>query len=394
MQSATLNTGALRTHQITESVFREITRLAAVHKAINLGPGLPDSLIPSELINAGHTAFDQNIHQYAVIFGDRLLREAVAADALKTKGKTIDPDTQVTITCGATEAISASMMALIDPGDEVIIFEPFYESYGPNTVLCGATPRYVKLNPPDWKFDEAELEKAFNNKTRAIIINSPVNPTGTVFSREELQAIARLCQKWGVTAITDEIYEHIVYPGAEHISLASLPGMEDRTVTTHSLSKTFCVTGWRVGWAIASPEMTVPIRKVHDYLTAGTAAPLQRAAATALGLGQEYYKSLATEYAVRRDRFLETLNKVGLPHKTPSGAYYVLADISGFGFANSFEFTKNLIEKVGVAAVPGNTFFRNDNPTGNNFVRFCFARKPELLDEACQRLLAGNLHKS
>lgn len=393
MSTQTLQPGSLKTHQFTESVFREITRLAVVHNAVNLGPGLPDSLYPQQLIDAAIESLRQNIHQYAIIFGDRLLREAVAEHMLQMRGVTVDPETQVTVTCGATEAIVATMMAHINPGDEVIVFEPFYESYQPNAILCGAVPKIVPLNPPSWRFDEKDLEKAFNNKTRAIIINSPQNPTGTVFNREELEAIARLCQKWNVIAITDEIYEHILYDGAEHISIASLPGMEELAVSTHSLSKTFSVTGWRVGWAIASPAMTTPIRKVHDYLTAGTAAPLQRAAAAALKLDREYYANLSREYSLRRDRLLATLTHVGVPHFKPRGAYYVLADISGFGFDNDVQFTKNLIEHVGVAAVPASTFFRPGSEVGKKFVRFCFARRPEMLEEACERLMRGKLGK-
>lgn len=392
MSSKTLPSGSLKTHQFTESVFREITRLAVAHNAINLGPGLPDSLYPQQLVEAAMESLRQNIHQYAIIFGDRMLREAIAEHQLKMRGVRVDPETQVTVTCGATEAIVATMMAHIDPGDEVIVFEPFYESYQPNAILCGAVPRIVSLTPPSWRFDERDLEKAFNNKTRAVIINSPQNPTGTVFNRDELQAIARLCQKWGVIAITDEIYEHILYDGAEHISIASLPGMEELAVSTHSLSKTFSVTGWRVGWALASPRMTTPIRKVHDYLTAGAPAPLQRAAAAALKLDKDYYANLSREYSLRRDRLLETLTHVGMPYFKPLGAYYVLADISGFGFENDVQFTKNLIERVGVAAVPASTFFQLGSSVGKNFVRFCFARRPDMLEEACNRLMEGDLH--
>ena len=386
--------GSAKVKLFTESIFREVSRLANVHKAINLGPGLPDSLFPPELIEAAATALSKNVHQYAIIFGDRVLREAIAERTKHMRGTTVDPETEITVTCGATEALIAAMLAIVDPGDEVIIFEPFYESYEPNTILCGATPRHVKLNPPEWRFDEKELEAAFNNKTKVIVINSPQNPTGTVFSREELETIARLCQKWGVVAITDEIYEHIIYDEAEHISIATLPGMEELTVTAHSLSKTFSVTGWRVGWAISNPATTTAIRKVHDYLTAGAPAPLQRAAVTAMNLGDDHYRNLVGEYSSRREHFLETLDMAGVPYFKPKGAYYVLCDISKFGFENDVEFTKHLIENVGVAAVPASTFFRASSPIGKNFVRFCFSRRLEVLEDARNRIMQSSLHKS
>jgi aminotransferase len=382
---------SLKAQQISESVFREVSRLAVVHKAINLGPGLPDSLYPPELIEAAKDALDHNIHQYAIIFGDRLLRESIAEQSQRMQGRVIDPETQITVTCGATEALYVTMLALIDPGDEVIVFEPFYESYGPNTLLCGAIPKYVSLHPPNWRFDETELEKAFSSKTRAIVLNSPQNPTGSVFSREELAVIARLCQKWGVVAITDEIYEHITYDDTEHLSLSSFDGMEDLTVSAHSLSKTFSVTGWRVGWAIANPVFSNAIRKVHDFVSAGTAAPLQRAAAKALALPASYYDNLRREYSVRRDHLMDTLKMTGMPFYAPRGAYYILADISGLGFDSDVEFVKNLIENVGVAAVPGSTFFRDASEIGRKYVRFCFSRQPQVLEEARARIAKSKL---
>jgi aminotransferase len=392
MKSQIRQTGSLKAGQISESVFREVSRLAFLHKAINLGPGLPDSLFPQELIDAGVHALNNNIHQYAIIFGDRMLRESIAEQSKRMRNVTIDPETQITVTCGATEAIYTSMLALIDPGDEVIVFEPFYESYGPNSILCGATPRYVQLHLPDWKFDEAELAAAFNDKTRAIILNSPQNPTGAVFSKEELQKIAALCQKWGVIAITDEIYEHITYDNTVHYSIADIPGMEDLSVSAHSLSKTFSVTGWRVGWAIANPAISLAIRKVHDFVTAGTAAPLQRAAASAVSLDQKYFVELAEKYAIRRNHLLESLDSVGIPYMKPQGAYYVFADISKFGFANDVEFTKNMIENVGVAVVPGSTFFNKSSEIGRRFVRFCFSRQLDVLEDARARLHKGSLY--
>lgn len=390
--STQLERGSLKSQQISESVFREVSRLAHLHKAINLGPGLPDSLIPPELIEAGIHSLNNNIHQYAIIFGDRMLREAIADKEMRLSGRKIDPETQITVTCGATEALYASMLAHLDPGDEVIVFEPFYESYGPNTILCGAHPVYVSLRPPDWRFDEQELIKAFNSRTKAIILNSPQNPTGTVFTKEELQTIAKLCQKYGVIAITDEIYEYITYDGIEHHSIASIPGMEELSITAHSLSKTFSVTGWRIGWAITSPSLTTPIRKVHDFVTAGTAAPLQRAAAQAVSLGEDYYRSLAPQYQTRRDHLLKTLDMVEIPYAKPQGAYYLLADISKFGFEDDMAFTKNLIEKVGVAAVPGSTFFRPTSSFGKDYIRICFSRQIEVLEQARERLTTGNLY--
>jgi aspartate/methionine/tyrosine aminotransferase len=390
--STQLQRGSLKSQQISESVFREVSRLAHLHKAINLGPGLPDSLIPPELIEAGIHSLNNNIHQYAIIFGDRMLRESIADKEMRLKGRKIDPETQITVTCGATEAIYASMLAHLNPGDEVIVFEPFYESYGPNTILCDAKPVYVSLHPPEWRFDEGELTKAFSNRTKAIILNTPQNPSGTVFTKEETQTIAKLCQKYGVLAITDEIYEHITYDGIEHFSISSIPGMEELSITCHSLSKTFSVTGWRIGWAITSPSLTTPIRKVHDFVTAGTAAPLQRAAAAAVSLGEDYYKSLAPQYENRRNHLLETLDMAEIPYAKPQGAYYLLADISKFGFEDDMAFTKNLIEKVGVAAVPGSTFFRPTSTSGKDYIRVCFSRQLDVLEEARTRLTSGDLY--
>lgn len=376
--------------QFQESVIREMSRLAAQYKAVNLAQGLPDFPCPPELKDAASKALFADINQYAITWGDKPLRDAIAEKTARYLGIKCDPETQITVTCGATEAMVATMLALVDPGEEVVVFEPFYENYGPDAILSGASPRYVPMHPPDWTFNEKDLEAAFNNKTRAIILNTPHNPTGKVFSREELELIAKLCQKWGVLAFTDEIYEHILYDGARHIGLASLAGMEDRTVTINSLSKTYSVTGWRVGWAIASPELTLPIRKVHDFLTVGSPAPLQRAGVTAINLDQHYYDELATEYDERRKYMLETLDLIGIKYFNPQGAYYTFCDISSFGFKSDLAFTEHLVKEIGVAVVPGASFFGPSAELGNKYVRFCFSRQMDTLQKARERLTALN----
>src|SRR2546426_3410380 len=297
--------GELRIRQkaasFTESVIRDMTRLAIAHGAINLAQGFPDFACPQELKDAAKAAVDADLNQYAITWGAQNFREAIASKFERTYGVAVDPNTQLCVTCGSTEAMIAAIMAIVDPGDEVVVFEPFYENYGPDAILSGATPRYVTLHEPDWSFDEGELAAAFNDRTRALILNSPNNPTGKVFTRDELDVIAGLCQRWGVVAFTDEIYEHMTYDGLEHIPLVTIPGMEDRTVTINALSKTYSVTGWRVGWTIASPELTNAIRKVHDFLTVGAAAPLQAGGVAAMGLPASYYDQLADEYRERRD---------------------------------------------------------------------------------------------
>jgi aminotransferase len=377
---------SLKASQFTESVIREMSRLAAQHKAVNLAQGLPDFAAPAALKDAACKAIQDDINQYAITWGDKPLREAIAVKASQYLGMKVDPELEVTVTCGATEAMIATMLATVDPGDEVIVFEPYYENYGPDAILAGATPRFVSLSPPDWNFDEDELKRAFNDRTRAIIINTPNNPTGKVFSRQELQVIADLCQKFGVLAFTDEIYEHILYDGAEHVAVGSLPGMEDLTVTMNSLSKTYGITGWRLGYIIACAELQSSIRKVHDFLTVGAPAPLQRAGVTALQLPPEYYQQLALEYAEKRALLTDALDEVGIHYYMPKGAYYMLSDISEFGFANDVEFTEHLVKEIGVAVVPGSSFYRNSE-LGKKHVRFCFARKNETLKEAHSRLL-------
>jgi aminotransferase len=372
--------------RFTESVIREMTRLAQKHEAINLAQGFPDFAAPAEVKEAAVAAVRKDINQYAITWGSKRLREAIASRYRFAYGMEVDPEREVTVTCGSTEAMMATMLALVDPGDEVIVFEPFYENYGPDAILSGATPRYVELHEPDWRFDPGELEAAFNDRTRAIIINTPNNPTGKVFTRDELEQVARLCRKWGVIAVTDEIYEYILYDGAEHVPLASLEGMAERTVTINSLSKTYSVTGWRVGWALAPSELTNAIRKVHDFLTVGAAAPLQDAGASALSLPESYYEKLATEYRSRRDTLLPILSSAGFRCHVPRGAYYIMTDISPFGFADDVAFARHLIESVGVAAVPGSSFYHEGAEAGRQKLRFTFCKKKETLDAAARRL--------
>jgi aminotransferase len=308
-----------------------------------------------------------------------------------------DPEREITVCCGATEGMIASLLAVLDPGNEVVLFEPFYENYGPDTQLCGAESRYVKLHAPDWRFDPDELRRAFTPRTRAIVLNTPNNPTGKVFTRAELELIAALCQEFDALAITDEIYEHILYDGAVHIPIASLPGMRNRSILVNSMSKTFSVTGWRVGWVLAPPDLTDSIRKVHDFLTVGAAAPLQAAGAVALGFGDEYYRALATAYTERRDHLITSLESAGFRCFRPAGAYYVMTDTSAFGFAGDLAFVRHLIDCVGVAAVPGSSFFsrpgdstRGGRQGGSHKVRFCFCKKYETLELARHQLTKLN----
>jgi len=378
-------TPSLKAAQFTESVIREMTRLARRHNAVNLSQGFPDFPAPADIKAAAAQAIDHDINQYAITWGSPRLREAIAADFARRYNITVDPETQITVCCGSTEAMMSTMLGVVDPGDEVIVFEPFYENYGPDAILSGATPRFVPLREPAWAFDPDELAAAFSNRTRAIIINTPNNPTGKVFTREELTLIAKLCQQWDVIAITDEIYEHILYDDAVHVPLATIDGMAERTVTINSVSKTFSVTGWRVGWAISPPSLAVGVRKVHDFLTVGAPAPLQEAAAFALKLGDDYYRDLAAHYAARRDRLLAVLERIGFRCYRPSGAYYIMTDISAFGFDNDVEFTKYLVQEIGVAGVPGSSFYREPSRARTK-LRFCFCKRDETLAEAERRL--------
>ncbi|MGB6544306.1 MAG: aminotransferase class I/II-fold pyridoxal phosphate-dependent enzyme [Candidatus Acidiferrales bacterium] len=383
--SAARSALSVRAARFTESVIREMTRLALKHGAVNLSQGYPDFAAPIEIKEAARQAISLDFNQYAITWGSKSLRDAIAKKFARTQGVSVDPEREVTVCCGATEAMMAAMMAVINPGDEIVIFEPFYENYGPDTILSGAAPRFVRLQPPDWTFDPAELAAAFGPRTKAIILNTPNNPTGKVFSRAELECIRDLCVRWNAFAITDEIYEHILYDGTQHISIASLDGMRDRSITINSLSKTYSVTGWRVGWAIASPETSVAIRKVHDFLTVGAAAPLQEAGAMAIGMPDSYYDHMAGEYLSRRNRMLEILTKAGFLCFKPAGAYYIMTDISRFGFRNDVEFAKHLVEKIGVAVVPGSSFY-NDPVDGARQVRFTFCKKEATLEAAATRL--------
>jgi aspartate/methionine/tyrosine aminotransferase len=376
---------SLKSAQFTESVIREMTRLANQHGAVNLSQGFPDFAAPDLIKRAACDAILADVNQYAVTWGAKPLREAIAADVTRRYGIPIVPDEQITVCCGSTEAMIATMMAIVDPGDEVVVFEPFYENYGPDAILSGATPRFVRLREPDWSFDPGDLAAAFTNRTRAVIINTPNNPTGKVFSRAELETIARLCQKWGAIAVTDEIYEHILYDGTTHVPMATIDGMAERTVTINSISKTFSVTGWRVGWALGPADITGAIRKVHDFLTVGAAAPLQAAAAVALALPDAYYADLAAMYRLKRDRLMRILTDVGFVCFEPKGAYYIMVDASMFGFPDDVAFARHLVTEIGVASVPGSSFF-HDPTLGRQRLRFCFCKKDETIAAGEARL--------
>src|SRR6201993_5260517 len=346
----------------TESVIREMTRQAMMYGAVNLAQGFPDFSAANEIKQAAQQAVAADINQYAITWGAKKLRDAIARQMGVWQGIAVDPEKEITVCCGSTEAMISTLLAVCNAGDEVVIFEPFYENYGPDSVLSGARPKFVKLRPPkedggEWTFDEKELRRVFDKRTKAIILNTPNNPTGKVFTRAELELIRDLCVEFNVLAITDEIYEHILYEGTKHISMASLPGMEERTITINGMSKTYSVTGWRVGWAIAPPRIADAIRKVHDFLTVGAPAPLQEAGASALSLPESYYAQLADGYRKRRDRLIPALEQAGFRCFLPRGAYYVMTDISAFGFADDQAFTKYLVSEIGVAAVPGSHFF-------------------------------------
>jgi len=374
-----------RSTLFTESVIREMTRLCQKHGGVNLAQGFPDFPAPAAIKEEAARAVAADVNQYAITWGAKRLRDALVAKTERFNGLRFDPETEVTVCCGSTECMIATLLALVNPGEEVIVFEPFYENYGPDAILCGATPRFVRLREPDWTFDPAELEAAFSDRTKAIVINTPNNPTGKVFSRSELEQIAALCRKWNVVAVTDEIYEHIVYDGARHISLAGLEGMRDRTVTISGASKTYSVTGWRIGTCLAPPTLTAAIRKVHDFLTVGAPAPLQEAAAVALELPDAYYEELADNYRSRREYLLPVLEAAGFRTFQPKGAYYVMTDISGFGFDDDVAFARYLVADVGVAAVPGSSFY-SEPMAGRQRLRFHFARKRETLEAAAERL--------
>ena len=376
--------------RFTESVIREMTRQAMLHGAVNLAQGFPDFSAPEEIKRAAQEAIAADVNQYAITWGAKPLRDAIARQMKLWQGIDVHPETNVTVCCGSTEAMIATLMAITNPGDEVVVFEPFYENYGPDTILSGATPRYVRLHPPDstskeWRYDPQELRAAFSANTKAIILNTPNNPTGKVFTRAEMEFIRDLCVEFDVLAITDEIYEHIIYDGAEHIAMATLDGMRERTVTINGMSKTYSVTGWRVGWAVAPAEVTGAVRKVHDFLTVGAAAPLQAAGAVALSMPAEYYQRLANGYRSRRDRMLPVLRAAGFETFVPRGAYYIMTGIGRFGFADDVKFAQYLVKDIGVAVVPGSSFY-SDPKEGSQQVRFAFCKRDETLDAAAERL--------
>lgn len=372
-----------RTSIFTDSVIRRMTRISNQYGAVNLSQGFPDFEPPKEILNRLAEVTREDFHQYSTTWGAQNFREALAAKITHFSGVTVDPNAELVVTCGSTEAMMAAMMSVTNPGDKVIVFSPFYENYGADTILSGAEPIYVPLIPPSFRFDEAVLEDAFKQKPKAIIVCNPSNPCGKVFTREELSIIADLAKKYDTFVITDEVYEHILYEPNKHVYMASLPDMKERTITCNSLSKTYSITGWRLGYTQANPEITDRIKKVHDFLTVGAAAPLQEAAVTGLRFGDDYYKDLQQKYTHKRDLFLRGLDSVGLNHTVPEGAYYILIDISEFGFESDLEFAEVLAEKVGVGAVPGSSFFKEPE---NRFVRLHFAKKDETLNEALNRL--------
>ena len=371
--------------RFTESVIRGMSVEALKYDAVNLAQGMPDFPAPAELKAAACRAIEADINQYAITWGAASLRQAVAEHAEWHLGLAVDPETEITVTCGSTEAMLVALLALINPGDEVILSQPFYENYWPDCVLAGAVPRFVPLHPPGWTFDLDELAAGFNDRTKAIILCNPNNPTGTVFSREELEAIAALCRKWDVIAITDEIYEHIVYDGRPHVALASLDGMRERSVTISGMSKTYAVTGWRIGTIIAPPGLSHAFRQVHDYVSIGAAAPLQEAGAFAYRMPRDYYARLSADYQARRDRLCSALLEVGFDLEPPRGAYYVMADITAFGATDDVAFCRHLVRDLGVATVPGSSFF-HDKALGRRYIRFCFCKRDLTLHTAIERL--------
>jgi aminotransferase len=379
---------AVRTLGFTESVIREMTRLIMLHHpldGINLAQGFPDFACPQELKDAACLAIQEDVNQYAITWGAKPFRDGIAAKTARFLGVEVDPETEITVCCGATEAMISTMLATLNPGDEVVIFEPFYENYGPDCILSGARPRFVPLRPPDWSFDRDELAAAFGPRTRAIVLNTPNNPTGKVFSHEELAFIAGLCVEHDCLALTDEIYEHMVYDGLEHISPITLDGMRERTVVVNGLSKTFSVTGWRVGYTIAPAHITAAIRKVHDFLTVGAAAPLQAAGAVAMQFPDSYYVKLRNEYVERRDFIVQALAEARFRPFTPHGAYYVMCDISELGFDTDVALAQHLVEEWGVAVVPGSSFYSRPE-LGARQVRFAFPKKMETLRAVVPRL--------
>lgn len=372
-----------RTKDFTDSVIRRMTRVSLQYGAVNLSQGFPDFDPPKEILDRLAEVSHENYHQYSITWGAQNFREALAEKQSRLMGRTIDPNGEIVVTCGSTEAMMAAMMTVTDPGDKVVIFSPFYENYGADTILSGAQPIYVPLYPPAFHFNPDELEAAFKQHPKALILCNPSNPCGKVFTLEELTFIAELAKKYDTYVITDEVYEHIVYEPNKHIYFASLPGMWERTISCSSLSKTYSITGWRLGYIIAPPEIIEVAKKVHDFLTVGAAAPLQEAAVTGLKFGEQYYKDLQEKYTSKRNLFLKGLDDIGIAHTVPEGAYYILLDIGEFGFASDLEFCEVLARDVGVGAVPGSSFFKE--PV-NNLIRLHFAKKDETLNEALNRL--------
>lgn len=375
-----------RTSHFTDSVIRRMTRVSMQYGAINLSQGFPDFDPPKEILAslseiAGNPS--DTFHQYAITWGAKNFRDALAAKQSKFMKRAINPEKEIVVTCGSTEAMMAAMMSVVNPGDKVIVFSPFYENYGADAILSGAEPIYVPLRPPLFDFDANELEDAFRQKPKALILCNPSNPCGKVFTKDELMTIAALAKKYDAYVITDEVYEHIVYAPHEHVYFSSLPEMEERTISCSSLSKTYSITGWRLGYTIASPEITERIKKVHDFLTVGAAAPLQEACVTGLKFGPEYYDQLTAKYTAKRDLFLKGLDEIGIEHTVPQGAYYIMLDISKFGYESDLEFCEALARDVGVGAVPGSSFFRENV---NHLVRLHFAKKDETLRAALERL--------
>ena len=372
-----------RTAGFTDSVIRRMTRVSLEFGAINLSQGFPDFDPPKPILDRLAEVAAQGPHQYSVTWGAQNFREALAAKQSHFMGRPIDPDTEIVVTCGSTEAMMAAMLTVTNPGDKVVVFSPFYENYGADAVLSGADPIYVPLEPPFFRFDPEKLEDAFRQKPKAIILCNPSNPCGKVFTREELEIIAGLARKYDVYVITDEVYEHIVYAPHRHVYMASLPGMAERTISCSSLSKTYSITGWRLGYIIASPEIVDHARKVHDFLTVGAASPLQEAAVVGLRFGDDYYRDLAALYTEKKTLFMKGLDDLRIPHTDPEGAYYVLLDISEFGFESDVVFCEKLAEHVGVGAVPGSSFFREPE---NRYIRLHFAKKKDTLEAALERL--------
>lgn len=373
-----------RTATFTDSVIRRMTRISLQYGAVNLSQGFPDFEPPREILDRLAEVTREDFHQYSITWGAQNFREALAEKQSRLMGRKIDPNSEIVVTCGSTEAMMAAMMTVVNPGDKVVVFSPFYENYGADAILSGAEPIYVPLSPPEFRFDPDELEKAFMQHPKALILCNPSNPCGKVFTADELKFIAELAEKYDVFVITDEVYEHIIYEPNKHIYFASLPGMYERTISCSSLSKTYSITGWRLGYIIAPPHIIDAARKVHDFLTVGAAAPLQEAAVVGLRFGDEYYKELQNKYTEKRDLFLKGLDDLKIPHTTPEGAYYILLDISEFGYDSDLEFCEVLARDVGVGAVPGSSFFRE--PV-NHLIRLHFAKKNETLNEALNRLV-------